>query len=61
MFVCTFQDYMGFGETLSDAWDNLRGEMVSYDFPELQPEDCRFFKQIEVEIKALEFDIQEVE
>lgn len=61
MFVCIFQEYMGFGATLTDAWENLRVEVEGYDFPEIQPEDCRFFKEIEVEIKAREFDIQELE
>lgn len=61
MFVCTFEEYVGFGETLTDAWENLRVEMEGYDFPEMQPEDCLFFKEIGVEVTPREFDIQEVE
>ena len=61
MFVCTFEEYTGFGETLGNAWKNLLVEVEGWDNREIQPEDCRFFKEISVEIIPREFDIQEAE
>lgn len=61
MFACNFQEYTGFGDTPMEAWENLRVALEVTYYDETEPEECLFFKQIEVNITPREFDIQETE
>lgn len=60
MFACTFEDYVGFGDTALEAWENLRVELEATEFDETEPEECVFFKSISVEITR-EFNIEEID
>lgn len=55
MFCCTFDKYQGFGETPGDAFDNMLFNInisPEEDFAEgIEPHDCRFWAEVEVEIQ----------
>lgn len=51
MFVCTFEDFFGMGETCLDAYNALVSNMeTESDGGSVSPEDCDFFARVDVEI-----------
>lgn len=50
MFVCTFEDFFGMGETCLDAFNALVSNMETEYDSGPTPQDCEFFARVEVEI-----------